>query len=178
MTNTTPPSPIDATVTKIKALKKERTAFQSMEQLYMDTKDRYSRLSSKLKSERQHLENECDVLQNEWLVEERNYYYLSNVNEISKANLDKVRMENNWRNGVDKILPEFDCLQDLYDNKLIQQENMAKQLRKEQKSARENRDESMGQVRFVFIVRGLQLYVYIVHLRKIPIFLLHRNKCF
>lgn len=169
---------IDATMLKIKALKKKRATFHSLEQLHADKKDRYNRLSSKLKSERQHLENECDIFQKEWLVEERNYHYLSNINGIAKANLDKVRMENNWRNGEDKILPEFNCLQDLYENKFVQQENMAKQLRKEQKSTRENRDESMKQVRFLSCRKNLRLYKYVrFHLKKTRLLLRYRDIC-
>ena len=129
-----------------------------MEKVYNDKKDHYNRLGSKLRSERQYLETECDVLQKEWLVEERNYHYLSNANEIAKANLEKVRMENKWRNGEDKLLPEFNCLRDLYENKLVQQENMAKQLRREEKSVKENRDENMKQVRFYTDYDMLQIF--------------------
>ena len=101
----------------------------------------------RLAADRQHLEKECDILQDEWQEVERNYHYLTNANEIVKANLEKVQMENNWRNGVEKMLPDFKSLHDLYQNKLVQQENLAKQLRIEQRSLKENESEHMKQVR-------------------------------
>jgi len=130
----------------IKELKATRAKCQALQQLHSNKKGRYDRLSSKLSSERYHLENECNVLQKEWLAEERNYHHFWNANEIAKANFEKAGMEKNWRKGgTDKMLPEFSCLHELYENKFLQQENMAKQLRNEQKSLRENRDENLKQ---------------------------------
>jgi hypothetical protein len=103
-------------------------------------------MSSRLAADRQNLEKECDILQEEWQQEERNYHYLTSLNVIADTNLDKVRMEDNWRNGVEKMLPEFKSLQELYQNKLIQQENLAKQLRIDQRSLKENEHENMTQV--------------------------------
>ncbi len=127
-------------------MKQTRTEFQDVQDEYQTNKKRYDKMSLRLAADRQQLEKECDKLQEEWQEEERNYHYLMNANEIVCANLDKVQMENNWRNGVEKMLPDFASLHDLYQNKLVQQENLAKQLRIDQRSLKENESEKMKQV--------------------------------
>ena len=132
-----------------------------MKQVHDSKKTRYDKLEMKLASERQHLERECEHLQAEWLQSERNYHYLSNVNEIAKINIEKVRLEEDWRNGTEKMLPDFKCLHDLYEHKLIQQENLAKQLRIEQRVIKENEPENVKQVSVIFpnvsCIVGVQL---------------------
>ncbi len=108
-------------------------------------------MASRLAAERQPFEKECDILQEEWQQEERNYHYITNENEIVKANLHKVRLEEDWQNGVTKMLPDFKCLHDLYQNKLSQQENLAKQLRIELRDLNENESENLKQVCFMFV---------------------------
>ena len=117
-----------------------------MEDIHQTAKKRYDKMFSRLAADRQQLEKECDVLQKEWQQQERNYHYLTNTNEITMANLEKVRLEEGWLNGVNKMLPDFKSLHDLYRNKLSQQENLAKQLRVEQKSLNENEHENLKQV--------------------------------
>lgn len=116
--------------------------------MHSNAKKKYDKLSQRQAIDRQELENECDDLQDEWQNEERNYHYLTNVNEIAKANVEKLRKEEDWRNGVEKMLPEFMCLEDLYINKLAQQENLAKQLRFDQRDLKESEQENLKQVRW------------------------------
>ena len=125
----------------MRELKSTRIKFQSTKQLFDEKKEKYDSTASSLVSERLDIERECNSLQKEWLEMERNYHHLSNANEIAKVNLERVRMENRWRTGTEKMLPDFESLKDLYGNKLEQQENMAKQLRKEQKILKENKEE-------------------------------------
>ena len=131
---------------QITDLKSKRIEFKRIQTINDSKKVRYDKLSSKLASERHHLERECDRLQSEWKQSERNYHYLANVNEIARVNLEKIEMEENWKNGDDKMLPDFKCLHDLYEHKLVQQENLAKQLRIEQRLIKENEPENMKQV--------------------------------
>ncbi len=128
-------------------MKQTRAEFQDVEEVHGNAKKRYDKLSQRLALDRQQLEKECDELQEEWQDEERNYHYLINVNEVAKANVDNLRKEEDWRNGVEKMLPEFMCLEDLYLNKLAQQENMAKQLRLDQRKLKESEQDNLKQVR-------------------------------
>lgn len=129
----------------IQKLKSTREEYQEVEDIHQTTKKRYDKMSTRLAVDRQQLERECDLLQEEWQQHERNYHYLTNANEITMVNLEKVRLEESWLNGVDKMLPDFKSLHDLYRNKFSQQENLAKQLRVEQRSLNENESESLKQ---------------------------------
>lgn len=43
-----------------------------------------------------------------------------------------------WEKGEGRLLPEFQCHRDLYEHKLRQQEALSKQLRRQQRSIKEN----------------------------------------
>ena len=108
-------------------------------------KQRYEKLTKRLSSDRTVLENECDRLKVEWLNEERNFHHLLALNDIAEAQLELIQMEDNCRKGKDKFLPEFDTIEAMYKNKISQQENLSKQLRKEQRWINENKEENMKQ---------------------------------
>jgi hypothetical protein len=128
-------------------LKHTRKEYAVVSDTHQVVKRRYDKLSMRLAAGRHQLEQECEELQEEWLQEERNYHYLTNVVEIEEANLETVQQEINWKNGIEKMLPDFQCLHDLYQNKLTQQENLAKQLRIDQKRLNENQTDNLKQVR-------------------------------
>ena len=56
---------------------------------------------------------------------------------IATVNLEKVQMEEKWSNGQGQLTNEFKNIQELYRNKIAQQENLSKQLRKQQKRIKE-----------------------------------------
>jgi hypothetical protein len=78
--------------------------------MHQSTKKRHDKMSSRLATDRQNLEKECGILQEEWQQEERNYHYVTSLNVIADTNLDKVQMEDIWRNGMERMLPEFKSL--------------------------------------------------------------------
>ena len=129
-------------------MKETRAEYKDVEEIHSSARKKYDRLSQRQAADRQELENECDELQDEWQNEERNYHYLTNMNDIAKTNVEKLRKVEDWRNGVEKMLPEFMCLEDLYINKLAQQENLAKQLRLDQRDLKESEEENLKQVRW------------------------------
>ena len=129
----------------IKELKDVRKGFQEAEQAYQEKKARYDSVSVGLATERSMLEQECDELQDECLREESRYHYLNSMNGITAANLEKVQLEEKWQAGNGKLLPEFKGFTDLYQNKIAQQENLSKALRKQQKRIKENEGGNMYQ---------------------------------
>ena len=129
----------------IKELKDVRKKFQDTEQQYKDKKARFDQVAVGLATERSMLENECDELQDECLREESRYHYLTCIQEIATANNEKVNQEEKWQNGNGRFTHDFKSLQDLYANKNAQQENLAKQLRKQQKKIKENEGGNMQQ---------------------------------
>ncbi|CAN0537131.1 unnamed protein product, partial [Scytosiphon promiscuus] len=52
-----------------------------------------------------------------------------------------------WEKGEGRLLPEFQCHRDLYEHKLRQQEALSKQLRRQQRSIKENEGGSTVQRR-------------------------------
>jgi len=117
----------------------------------------------RLATDRQQLEKQCDVLQEEWKEEERTYHFLSNSNEVIKADLYKVQRENEWRHGVEKMLPDFKSLEDLYQNKITQQETLVKQLRVDLKKLNEAEYENVKQVSHVthtYSLTSIKLLIY------------------
>lgn len=60
------------------------------------------------------LENECDELQEECLAEESRFHYLNCLSGIAASSLEKVQLEEGWAAGKGKLLPDFSCIQDLY----------------------------------------------------------------
>ena len=124
----------------------KRNEFKRVQTIHDNKKSRYDKLASKLASERYHLEQECKRLQCQWKESERNYHYLKTANEIAMINLEKIEMEKRWKNGDEKMLPDFKCLHNLYEHKLVQQEHLIKQMRIEQRLIKENEPENIKQV--------------------------------
>ena len=131
----------------MKGLKSIRLKYQDLEEQYKDKQKRYEKVADKLFSEREPIEKECDKLQKEWLDEERNYHYITNLNNISRLNLEKVSMESSWRKGTERFHHNFKSLKELYEDKLLEQVNITKEFRKEQRILKENEDDHKTQVR-------------------------------
>ena len=116
-----------------------------MQQIHQEKKSKYNKLALKFITERQLLEKKSNNLQNDWLSEEKKYYQLNVMNEISKAKLERAKMEDKWQSGKDKLLPEFKSIQELYENKVQQQENLTKQLLKQQRNLIEHEKSNVQQ---------------------------------
>ena len=61
--------------------------------------------------------------------------------------MEKVSLEEDCKNGKKKMMPEFESLHHLYEHKMAQQENLAKQLRIEQRLIKDNETDNSKQVR-------------------------------
>jgi len=106
-------------------------------------------MTLKFTTERQLLEKKCNDLQDKWLAEERRHHQLSAMNEITRLKGERIGMEKIWRSGKEQFLPEFQSLKDLYENKIQQQENLSKELRKKQRNIKENEESNIHQ-RYLF----------------------------
>ena len=91
------------------------------------------------------LENECARLQAELLEKERNFHLLCATDEITTSQLNCLTMEESWRKGDEVFLPDFGSLKELYESKIVQQQGMAKELRKQQRDMRETEEYSSNQ---------------------------------
>mmetsp|Transcript_19163 Transcript_19163/g.20774 ORF Transcript_19163/g.20774 Transcript_19163/m.20774 type:complete len:714 (-) Transcript_19163:78-2219(-) len=122
----------------IAELKNVRQEYLDIESQYQEKKMNYEKLAVSLDLEKQALEKECNQFQEECLREESKYHYLQNLIFISRIKLDRAEQEKKWQSGQGRLVRDFACLKDLYNNKLTQQEQLTKQLRKRQKELKEN----------------------------------------
>jgi len=67
----------------------------------------------------------------------------------------QVKMEEDWEAGEGRLLPDFKTYKELYQNKIIQQEGLSKQLRKQQKSLKENEFSHSEQRKYFVDLRAL-----------------------
>lgn len=119
-------------------LKSVRQEFMDFESDYMEKKATYDKVAMGLEMEKHSLEQECDSFQEECLREESRYHHLNCLVNISRIKLDRAEQEKKWQSGDGQLIRDFASLKDLYTNKLTQQEQMTKQLRKKQKELKEN----------------------------------------
>jgi hypothetical protein len=119
-------------------LKAVRQEYMDFESEYMEKKSTYDKVAMGLEMEKHSLEQVCDSFQEECLREESRYHHLNSLVNIARIKLDRADQEKKWQSGDGQLMRDFASLRDLYTNKLSQQEQMTKQLRKKQKELKEN----------------------------------------
>ena len=70
--------------------------------------------------------------------EESRFHYLNSLTSIARIKLERAEQERKWQAGDGRMMRDFASFKDLYANKLTQQEQLTKQLRKRQKELKEN----------------------------------------
>jgi intraflagellar transport protein 81 len=119
-------------------LKGVRQEYLEVESQYQEKKLSYEKVAVGLDMEKQSLEKDCTQFQDECLREESRYHQLQNMISLSKIRLARVDQEKEWQSGHGRLMRDFASLKELYTNKLAQQEQLTKQLRKRQKELKEN----------------------------------------
>jgi hypothetical protein len=76
--------------------------------------------------------------QEECIREESRFHYLNSLTNIAKIKTERAEQEKKWQSGDGRMMRDFASFKDLYANKLSQQEQMTKALRKKQKELKEN----------------------------------------
>lgn len=130
---------------QIKELRAVRQRYQELEGAFLSQKGKYEHTAVGLETERARLQKECDQLQEECLREESRYHYLNCLSDIADGQVDRVREEAKFERGEGRLLRDFKTWRELYANKVQQQEQLAKQLRKQQKAIKENEGPNMAQ---------------------------------
>ena len=117
---------------QIHKLKDVRATFQNLEADFLAKKATYDKVAVGLDVERQQLERECDDFQDEALREESRFHYLNCLIAVSEATLKRIEDEDTWKAGKGRgLLPNFRTYDDLYQNKLAQQQAYSDQLRRQ-----------------------------------------------
>lgn len=122
----------------IAELKSVRQEYLDVESQYQEKKMSYEKVAVGLEMEKQALEKDCNQFQEECLREESRYHQMQNMISITKIRLERCEQEKKWQNGTGRLMRDFASLKELYTNKLAQQDQLTKQLRKKQKELKEN----------------------------------------
>jgi len=119
-------------------LKSLRQDYMEVETRYNDAKNNYDKVAISLEMDKQALEKECDAFQEECLREESRYHTLNCLVTLAKIRLQRAEQEKKWNDGNGRMLRDFASFKELYAHKIAQQEQLTKQLRKQQKELKEN----------------------------------------
>lgn len=138
----------------IAELKSVRQEYLDVESQYQEKKLSYEKVAVGLDMEKQSLEKDCTQFQDECLREESRYHQLQNLISISKIRLARVEQEKKWQAGQGRLMRDFASLKELYANKLAQQDQLTKQLRKRQKELKENAGALTNQKTNFMVSRG------------------------
>lgn len=114
-------------------LKVLRRQYVEAESEYVQKRRAYEKIAVGLEVEKQQLEQECDMFQEECLREESRYHFLSSLISINRVQQKRAELEEACEKGDKQLLKNFASFKELYNHKLVQLEHLAKQLRNQQK---------------------------------------------
>lgn len=121
-------------------LRRLRREYSDVESEYTDKKHVFEKQTVGLEMEKQSIEKQCDSAQDECLKEESRFHFLRNQLSINKIRLERAEQEQRWRDGDGRLNRDFASIKALYENKLVQQEQLVKTLRKQQRDLKELSD--------------------------------------
>jgi hypothetical protein len=129
----------------MKTLQDSRRKFLEVLANHSKSKERYEKYQLGYLTDLKDLKDRCDFFGNEMLAMDRRYHYLNTLFRIGMINFERVQLEERCRSNNECFLPEFPSIGDLYQNKLLQQESLAKQLRYREKELKKNEHEFIRQ---------------------------------
>lgn len=142
----------------INELKQLRSQYTEVESEYMKTKNKFDNTRAGLDTERIALERSCDQLQNEMVEEESQYHLLKMQAEFAQDRLARADQEKQYEEGQGRLLRDFATWHDLFENKVSQQEQLAKTLRTQQKDIKENAGQhAVQRVKFMELKKLLEM---------------------
>lgn len=114
----------------VKELKSVKAEYLEVETIYKDKKSHFDKVAVGFDMEKSQLEKDCDAFQEECLREESRFHYLNSLTNIARIKLERAEQEKKWQSGDGRMMRDFTSFKELYQNKLSQQEQLTKQLRK------------------------------------------------
>jgi len=121
---------------KVEELKQRRKEFQELQEKHIREKERYDEAAAKLTSGNGGLESDCSRLQEVWLEKERSYHLLCAKYEMATPKIGKVT--------------ELGRLKELYESTIIEQQEMAKELRAQQESGVNQSEDYISKQKMMF----------------------------
>lgn len=129
----------------MKTLQDSRRKFQEVLANHSKSKERYEKYQLGYLTDLKELKDRCDFFGNEMIAMDRRHHYLASLLRIGMINFERVQLEERYKSKKECFLPDFPSIGDLYQNKLLQQESLAKQLRYREKELKENEHEFIRQ---------------------------------
>eukprot|EP01138_Halocafeteria_seosinensis_P008786 gb/GECG01008980.1/.p1 GENE.gb/GECG01008980.1/~~gb/GECG01008980.1/.p1 ORF type:complete len:686 (+),score=158.53 gb/GECG01008980.1/:1-2058(+) len=142
----------------INELKELRSQYTEVESRYMKAKNKFDNTRAGLDTERISLERQCDQLQSEMIEEESRYHELKMQIEFAQDRLARAEQEKQYEQGEGRLLRDFATWHDLFENKIAQQEQLAKTLRAQQKDIKDNAGQhAVQRVKFMELKKLLEM---------------------
>ena len=89
-------------------------------------------------------------METEWNEKEKIYTSLCSSVEVLTSNIEKVQKEKDYIKGVSRLSNEFQCLQEMYQDKESKQAVLIEELREKERNLKVNRAARLEQVRNLF----------------------------
>uniref|UniRef100_A0A7S1XP79 IFT81 calponin homology domain-containing protein n=1 Tax=Phaeomonas parva TaxID=124430 RepID=A0A7S1XP79_9STRA len=122
----------------MKQLQSERQRKREVEGTYNERKAAYDQVAVGLQLNLSELERACKDLEAECFQEESKYHYTNNMKAVAEAKWMKVQQEEKWGKGEGRLMRDFQTYMELYNDKLRSQQDLSRQLRKQQQDIRKN----------------------------------------
>uniref|UniRef100_A0A7R9UGH9 IFT81 calponin homology domain-containing protein n=1 Tax=Pinguiococcus pyrenoidosus TaxID=172671 RepID=A0A7R9UGH9_9STRA len=122
----------------MKQLQQERQRCREVGAAYNERKAAFDQVKVGLQLGLSELERSCKELEAECFQEESKYYHTSSMKAIAEAKWARVQQEEKWRHGEGRLMRDFQTYMELYNDKLRSQQDLSRQLRKQQQDIRKN----------------------------------------
>lgn len=123
---------------QMQQLRNLRNAYSELEGTYLKEKATYEHVMAGVESEKMVLEKAADAAQNDLVAEETRLAMLQINLEQLQVLTDRANDEARYEKGDGRLLRDFATHAELWNNRLVQLEMLAKELRKKQKDIKEN----------------------------------------
>eukprot|EP01029_Cantina_marsupialis_P018516 TRINITY_DN4261_c0_g1_i1.p1 TRINITY_DN4261_c0_g1~~TRINITY_DN4261_c0_g1_i1.p1 ORF type:complete len:692 (+),score=288.33 TRINITY_DN4261_c0_g1_i1:65-2140(+) len=130
---------------KVKELKHLRQQYIDKELEYVEKKRVFEGIQAGLDTEKRRLEQECDQFQTEAIKEETRFHELNASLEMWNLRQKKVADEKKYQRGDGKLSRDFPTWDALYTQRRQQQDQLVKELRKQQRELKDNASEDVSQ---------------------------------
>ena len=94
-------------------------------------------------------------METEWNEKENTYTSLCRSVEVLTSNIEKVEKEKDYIEGDNRFSDDFQCLQEMYEDKEMKQAILIQELREEQRNLKANKEARLEQVRTCLVFRVL-----------------------
>eukprot|EP00929_Paragymnodinium_shiwhaense_P106286 TRINITY_DN7154_c0_g2_i1.p1 TRINITY_DN7154_c0_g2~~TRINITY_DN7154_c0_g2_i1.p1 ORF type:complete len:672 (-),score=263.56 TRINITY_DN7154_c0_g2_i1:173-2188(-) len=130
---------------QIKALRSVRQSFQQVEVKYMEKKSAYDQAQASIDGELTKSASDVRTLETEVADAEKNYHELGMLLNGSDTKLQRAHRETRCQRHEERHSKDFGTLTEQYSAEISKLDEMCRDLRKQQKSVKENHEDNLKQ---------------------------------